>query len=385
MPLHSWTAGDTIEENDINGNFSLLGQKTIGIKEVELGENIDTPKAVYIKASDGLLYKTDSDNFDEKILSFAGIIGESGITGETKPVIQAGKVGGFSGLTAGQLLNLAKAGTSQQSSTAGNDSTGVSNDIGTATNTEVAPRLITSAVGLLNNFRMKFQISGSPTGNVLCYLVKQLPTVLNTGDALAVASVPIASISAGVFVEFDFGGIRLEPGTYYFRVRLESSQTAGNYLSVRASGTDSSVFSQTNGGGFGQPRTNFEREFNFEGSTFATGDLTTYFYDYPKTVARAISATEIELLMDHKNIGVSSTLARNTLYTASQDGFLCVFDRSSGSNLAFDIYVDGAEIATWNGNVNANEGGITLPIRKGQTYSIVAGADPDTMIFIPLY
>ncbi len=70
------------------------------------GETIAVGEAVYLKASDQKVYKTDASFDDERIHSFVGIAKEAGDADETKKVVVSGIITGLSGLTAGSRYYL---------------------------------------------------------------------------------------------------------------------------------------------------------------------------------------------------------------------------------------------------------------------------------------
>ncbi len=65
------------------------------------GETIAINDALYLKASDGKVYKTDADYSDERIHNFIGFAKEAGVLNDVKKVQIGGKVEGFTGLTIG--------------------------------------------------------------------------------------------------------------------------------------------------------------------------------------------------------------------------------------------------------------------------------------------
>ena len=91
----TWTASEEITAAKLNS--SQLEQ----MEEYVLGENIAANSAVYLKASDGKIWKCDASFSDERLSSFIGFIYETGTTGQTKKVWIMGVASGFTGLTAG--------------------------------------------------------------------------------------------------------------------------------------------------------------------------------------------------------------------------------------------------------------------------------------------
>ncbi len=70
------------------------------------GESISVNDALYLKASDGKVYKTDADYHDWRIYNFIGFAKESGSANDVKKVQIGGKVEGFTGLTTGSYYYL---------------------------------------------------------------------------------------------------------------------------------------------------------------------------------------------------------------------------------------------------------------------------------------
>ena len=91
----TWTSGEEITSTKLNN--SQLEQ----MEEFVLGENIAANSAVYLKASDGKVWKCSASYSDERSTSFIGFMYEAGTTGQTKKVWIMGVASGFTGLTAG--------------------------------------------------------------------------------------------------------------------------------------------------------------------------------------------------------------------------------------------------------------------------------------------
>ncbi len=69
--------------------------------DLTYGETLAVNNAVYLKATDGKVYKTDADYSDERTQNFVGFAKEAGDAEDVKKVQTGGKVEEFSGLTAG--------------------------------------------------------------------------------------------------------------------------------------------------------------------------------------------------------------------------------------------------------------------------------------------
>lgn len=103
-PSKSWSAGEyPVLADDINKNFT---EALNDYRDFVYGETIAVNDALYLKASDGKVYKTNANYNDERINNFVGFAKESGTNGQTKKVQIAGKVSGFSGLTTGSTYYL---------------------------------------------------------------------------------------------------------------------------------------------------------------------------------------------------------------------------------------------------------------------------------------
>ncbi len=102
-PTTTYAAGDEVKAADINTNFI---EALNDYRDFTLGENISALTPVYIKASDGKIYKSSSSANDEKIHSFVGFLMETGVTNDVKKVQVSGKVVSLSGLTAGSKVFL---------------------------------------------------------------------------------------------------------------------------------------------------------------------------------------------------------------------------------------------------------------------------------------
>jgi len=91
----TWAASEEVTSAKLNSSQEEQ------LEEYVLGENIAANSAVYLKASDGKIWKCDASFSDERLGSFIGFIYETGTTGQTKKVWIMGVASGFTGLTAG--------------------------------------------------------------------------------------------------------------------------------------------------------------------------------------------------------------------------------------------------------------------------------------------
>lgn len=97
MSGYSWSSGDQLNASD------LSAIATSNLKTFTAGGTINassTPKAVYLKASDGKVYVADA-SADESTYKFIGYVanGQNLTAGQTAVVTIAGYVSGFTGLT----------------------------------------------------------------------------------------------------------------------------------------------------------------------------------------------------------------------------------------------------------------------------------------------
>lgn len=97
-PTKQWSSGEQINASDLNANFQ---EALNNYRDFTYGETIAVNDALYLKASDGKVYKTDADFNDERIHNFIGFAKEAGALNDVKKVQIGGKVSGFSGLTPG--------------------------------------------------------------------------------------------------------------------------------------------------------------------------------------------------------------------------------------------------------------------------------------------
>ncbi len=98
-PTKIYAAGDELKASELNTNFT---EALNNYRDFTLGETITaSPTAVYLKASDGKVWKTTATPFGENIDNFVGFTKEAGNADDVKKVQIEGKVSGFSGLTVG--------------------------------------------------------------------------------------------------------------------------------------------------------------------------------------------------------------------------------------------------------------------------------------------
>lgn len=89
------SAGDKLAAAEVNADLPV---------QINAGETIDTsstPQAVYIKAADNEVYKTDANVIGETVKSFIGFAVTDGSDGNPCTIQHHGIVAGFSGLTEG--------------------------------------------------------------------------------------------------------------------------------------------------------------------------------------------------------------------------------------------------------------------------------------------
>ncbi len=103
-PTKSFVAGEyPVLVADMNANFI---EALNDYRDFTYGETIAVNEALYLKASDGKVYKSDADFGDERISSFVGFAKEAGDADAVKKVQIAGKVTGLSSLIKGALYYL---------------------------------------------------------------------------------------------------------------------------------------------------------------------------------------------------------------------------------------------------------------------------------------
>jgi hypothetical protein len=118
------------------------------------GETISVNDAVYLKASDGKVYKTNASYNDERIHNFIGFAKEAGNNNDIKMVQIGGVVEGFSGLTTGSYYYL--------SDTAG----GISSIIGTHL-LRVGIAINSTKILLLSDFNVQYSNKIEPSDDLL--------------------------------------------------------------------------------------------------------------------------------------------------------------------------------------------------------------------------
>lgn len=97
-PTNTFADGEEVKSSLVNQNFI---EALNNYRDFTYGETIAVNDALYLKASDGKVYKTDADFDDERIHNFVGFAKEAGNANDVKKVQIGGKVSGFSELTIG--------------------------------------------------------------------------------------------------------------------------------------------------------------------------------------------------------------------------------------------------------------------------------------------
>lgn len=101
VALTTWNSGDQLNATDLNANFTeLLKARTLTLTAGEAIDASTTPQCIYVKASDGKVYKTDADA-DESSYRFIGFVsgGQNVSINDSVRVVVQGLVEGFTGLT----------------------------------------------------------------------------------------------------------------------------------------------------------------------------------------------------------------------------------------------------------------------------------------------
>lgn len=300
MAISTLVAGNPVTASALNTNFSSI--ETTGF-DLVLGEDVAASKAVYVKAADGKVYKTDAGQTDERINSYLGFLPTSGSNGNTRRVQCRGILAGFTGLTAGSKYYLAKPDTSQSDFSGGNSNTGVSNDLGGSNDDRVGVYFTSTKRGKLASLVVRIHIVGSPTGNVVCVLYTGTPSgTTDAGTIVSTVTTAAGSISEGLNT-FSFSDIILPAGAYYFAIN-QTVSNASHYFQVRSDGTVSAYVATRRPGNAWNLAgvTNFEFQVNFTEETFAVGDITTWFFDYQRYIGRAISTTQLMLEREYPEL-----------------------------------------------------------------------------------
>jgi len=93
-PTNTFVAGEDILASEVNTNFEEIWNDKF--QTYTLGENITAPAPVYVKESDGKIYKTSAAANDQLLFRYVGILAETGVTDDVKKVRVDGIAGGFS-------------------------------------------------------------------------------------------------------------------------------------------------------------------------------------------------------------------------------------------------------------------------------------------------
>lgn len=92
----------TFSDITITGGKFVQGAASVIVQKRTTGEAYSANDALYLKKSDGRVYKATAAASDEKIFNFIGFAKEAATgAAETKEVYESGYIPGFSGLTAG--------------------------------------------------------------------------------------------------------------------------------------------------------------------------------------------------------------------------------------------------------------------------------------------
>lgn len=97
-PTHIFTAGTKADPEQINTNFR---EAIDNWRNFVYGETIAVNDAVYLRASDSRVLRTNASFNNERIHNFVGFAKQAGVNGDTRKVQIGGEVSGFTGLISG--------------------------------------------------------------------------------------------------------------------------------------------------------------------------------------------------------------------------------------------------------------------------------------------
>ena len=369
--------GDKLSADEVNFDLPVVGTG---------GETLtgDTkPVAVYVGVADGELYATDAG--DSNKVEFVGFVVDNTTDGNPATLQKDGVVSGFTGLTDGDKLFLAKAGTSEQDIVGSNTGTASNWNIGGSSAEEYARGFTLTDVGLFRSMTLQIFKIGTPASNINCQLRTGTPSGSgDSGSLIEEVTVNESTFSDGDNVLFTFTERKLEAGTYHLKF-YRDTPSGTDYLKVKSSTTSATSYG-ISGGTWAGSKADAPYTIDFEGSTFSAGDLTTYYYDFAKEVAQAISDTQIRI-NDVKSLsrwGTVTLSSGGAKGIADKDGFLVYL---GVQNTSGDIIIQ-TPIGTtrqWTEGTTGPQtaASVTCPVRKGDSWS-VSGPSGSSCWFIPM-
>lgn len=377
--MKTWTNGELVQDTDLNNNFSeakfLIDPLTAG----EAISNSTSPRALYVKASDGKAYKTNAGSDGETVTAFLGFSTATASINNPVNIQKRGLVSGFSGLTIGSRYYLAKAAASAATQTGGTDGTGSDNTtvIGGTNSGEYTRAFTISDLGIFKSYTQKIYKVGSPTGNLFCKLYTGGVTTGNgtlpQGTLIASLSVAASSVStSGTSVLFDFTDMKLPAGTYHLEITHDTPNIS-NYFQVQSTTTSGTVYTHS-GSNVNGTQANGPYTITFDGSTFVAGDITTWFYDFAKSVGIAVSATELQIDQQKTmSSWVTLSVVSGTAYvaTADRDGFiLYIGSTNSGNTCSVETPVGSLRSKATTDSGPTPSSPLMVPVRAGDMYRI---------------
>jgi hypothetical protein len=382
-----WVVGEKVLADDINDTIKA----SQNFVESTLGETTTVPKALFLQDSDGKAYLTDS-SVRAEVQSYLGIGLVAGVLNDLVPVQRSGLVEGFSGLEIGSDYYLAETGTSQSdiSHTGTNVSYG---DVGNVASNQRrrAWKFTLTKPTKLTDITVRLRTSGTPTGNFVARIYKGTPSTGTDGggdytgyeETLAAGSVTGTSADYSFFSGL---GVILSAGTYYFHFDHDT-MSSGNYFQMQYKNSVNSSTDYRYDSGFGtwnNPSGDISIAVDFVTETFVAGDITDYFFDNPKRVGIAVSATDL-LLTEEQTVGNHYSRSSNTDYVAETDGFIETF-LSSTQEADYEVLVSGTTRSGGKRNsVSLQDTSTCNPVKKGEIYHVRVNAYTNpTIRFVPL-
>lgn len=282
-------------------NGVLISGGLNNINQFTANEAIAVGKAVYILSSNGRSAKTDSTDYT-KAEGYVGFAKTSAAGAASTHYVQSsGKVTGFSGLTAGRNYYLAKIGTTDSNISQTNSESDYQTFNGgafikawqfTISNPAKISSIIVRALreGTPGDIRFALR-KGTATGNAPAGAE---PTVWTSDYAYTTFGTVAAEYT------LDLDELSLTADTYYLVAWVPSgTHDAGNrYIFYGGSGAGTIDSYTATGAAWDSFNNAAYLKVNYidNGVTYATGDITDYFFAYPKIAGIAVSATELFIL-----------------------------------------------------------------------------------------
>ena len=346
------------------------------------GEAFDSLSALYIKQSDGKVYKTDADDA-ETSNNFVGFAHQEA-TGadEAISLLTPNQViSGFTDLTAGTWYFLAKTGTGEDDQTISTKNGNSNAEFGKADQGHRGGTIVTTEVGFLNKITLSLKKVGAPDGNIIVRIRGGAPDdyqdspVIGSGAVLAEQTMVANSLTSS-FADTDFTfNLRIPIGKIWVEVYHDGTQSDYHHLVMEGDvGNDANCWFCGTGTNTWHDGVNSPYfAFDFEPTVFAAGDITTWFYDIKKTIGRALSTA---ILLCETN-SVDSISGVETFNSASATGVYDITHNLGKPPKALRI-----NVAAGNQDASGEERGIVFAVANevlatgGTCWNFRDAADP---------